>query len=226
MTMASTPSGEASIPRRVTPISWASIKRERSDEEEETTRCVSPRTDDTDVFSMNELVLKYLQSNDQVVLYTTLEAIADLLYDGEKVENRTEIREEFFQLGGHASVVPVMKNHLECSRVQVQGISILMNGACMHKSLKEAIGRVGGIQAVLAAMRGHPNNEDISFSGLRAIKNLANIKPNAKFFTANDISFILECTEERAFRRPRRRLSPGLQSLAIAFVTTSSSKSP
>lgn len=169
------------------------IKREQSDDGEESTRRVSQRTDenqeDAVTRSMKQLVLEDLQSDDVKVIEKVLEQLRKAMRSG------NEGIQEFFFLGGQSSVIAVMRKHQNCHAILMECFNVVTDATCMSEDLQNAFRKVGGIEAVLAAMEKFPNDRNIQFSGLLSLANLCcHNEANAKTLVTdlNGVSAILK----------------------------------
>ena len=193
----------AASARHVSPTQSDGVKRERLDDEKETTRRVSQRTNEKDSgeaagaceATMDELVLEIMEREDEDVLKETMEKIRALLYNEKDDKISEEAQNDFFQLGGHLALVCVMKKHLQCLEIQKIGISIFLS-ECRGEIdvIGQAIGRVGGMQAILGAMKNHPNDDHIVYYAIKALYNLICLEANAEMFVSSTdgVSVILE----------------------------------
>lgn len=158
-----TNTGNSKSGRTVTPP--VRVKRERSEEEEPTTRRVSQRTEGDDANSIVSIVSNDLQSDDEEILGKALGKLAVLLYDVDDAE--TEKKQKlFYQVGGHAFVVALMKKYPDFVTIQREGVFVLMNTTYKNQELKIAVAVVNGIETILAAMKKFPSEQSITNDGL------------------------------------------------------------
>jgi hypothetical protein len=203
-TMAANTSNTCASAKRASPIQSIRVKRERSDDEEETRR-VAQRTNEVEEDSdeaaaganseMDELLLKGLLSNDEDALFETLKKIDKLLYDKDEEKAQNEAENDFFHLGGHTLVAKVMNTHLECLEIQRLGVRVLANACCDKACVQKFITRAGGMEAILAAMRRHKNDANLILNAIIALHNLTMLEENAVLFVTktNGVSLVLDC---------------------------------
>jgi hypothetical protein len=94
--------------------------------------------------------------------------------------------DEILRLGGHMAIVQVLKKKLEDDLIQEKGIQALyiFTDSTPGKLL---VGDIGGVDAILAGMKQHPEAINVQTWGCDAIANLLkNTKPNAARFAESD----------------------------------------
>jgi hypothetical protein len=205
-TIAANTSNTGASAKRASPIQSIRVKRERSDDEEETRR-VAQRTNEVEEDSdetagggleaatMDEFLLKGLLSNNEDALFETLKKIDKLLYDQDEEKAQNEAENDFFHLGGHTLVAKVMNTHLECLEIQRLGVRVLANACCDKACVQKFITRAGGMQAILAAIRRHKNDANLILNAIIALHNLTMLEENAVLFVTktNGVSLVLDC---------------------------------
>lgn len=189
--MATTASNDAATASRVSLSPPVRVKRVRWDIEEEgqQTRRVNQQAGGAaaaapqqeqpqhrEEKSLETLLLDDLGSNNVHVLQETLSQLCKLLSDARNAgEHELKKRQaEFLQLGGHAAVIRVMKNHLQNEWIQRNGIGILAIVCYRNQEMKSAVGKARGIQAIVEGMRAHPLARNLITYGIVALCNLSN----------------------------------------------------
>lgn len=169
--------------------SYGRLKRDRSDEDDEspssspdakrTARRISNAKEEQIGPSLAKLVLALLQTDDEAVLVKAIPNLLVALHEREQ-EKRLEKQQEFYQAGGHLAVVTVMHKHPHVQLLQQSGIIVLLHASYRNNVLRQAIGKVEGIQAILKAMKNFSQVRDVQFQGLQALVSLASEKPNGE----------------------------------------------
>ena len=93
-------------------------------------------------------------------------------------------------------MVPILQKHVGYVEVHETGMQVLTYACCWRNDcIKQlAFVRVGGIQAILAAMEKHPNKRDVIYHALRALYILTSLDTNAELFVmkTNGVSLGVE----------------------------------
>lgn len=168
------------------------LGQERPDDEEPTQR-VAQRTKQEASESMVDILTNDLWSDDVVVLRKAMTNLKATLFDEDDKISK-ESQKEFFQLGGHATVVRLMKEHLACKLVQYYSLLVLANAVYMTSdSCRIVLGKVKGIEAIVAAMKRYPLDAGIQLRGLLCLHNMMN-EANAHVLvtTLNKSAFIVQ----------------------------------
>ncbi|CAB9497070.1 armadillo repeat containing 6 [Seminavis robusta] len=139
---------------------------------------------------LKELKNKYnyeCSATDPVVV--NLDIIPKLLFEGmvsqkattveNAVENLADIfrlssekRIEAYQAGGHAVLVVTMKKWRLNESIQTSSCRCIQNMSCTNAEAKESFAVVGGMEAVLNAMRTFPKSQRVQRSACGALMNL------------------------------------------------------
>jgi hypothetical protein len=120
---------------------------------------------------MIKIVLEDLRSNNERTLEQAMDRLKKyLLY--EEDANRAEKQEAFVQVGGHAFIVRVMKEHPNSKILQFQCIQVLVVTMYKNASTQTAVAKVEGIQAILAAMKRFPSVQAVIHIGFGALSNI------------------------------------------------------
>jgi hypothetical protein len=139
-----------------------------------------------------EFCLKKLRSSDEETSARSLEWLDSFLFENVFYADMAERQEAFFQLGGHILVVLAMHHHPECKAVQEFGMCVLQNAAYENPSLRTAVALVGGMQAILDAMKRLASYEDIMSSGFRALCDIACDHEANSELLVKELPFLME----------------------------------
>lgn len=77
---------------------------------------------------------------------------------------------------------------------------MVLSNAAFDDRLEEGIVRVGGMRAIIAAMKKHPKNKNLISSAIRALINLTFLEANAVLFVTktDGVSLVLKCMKKFA----------------------------
>jgi hypothetical protein len=145
-----------------------------------------------------EFCLKKLRFSDEETGARYLGWLDNFLFEHVFFADMAERQEAFFQVGGHFLVVFVMNEHPECKAVQEFGICVLQNVTYENPSLRTAVAMVGGIQAILDAMKRLASDEDIISTGFKALCDIVCDHEANSELLVTELPFLLERME--AFR--------------------------
>ena len=147
-----------------------------------------------------DLITKKLWSNDETIVYAALTKLADLCISGN--DNYAENKKEIWEAGGHASIIGVMHKFKESAAIQKAGLRALINTSHLHNAMRNAIGKVGGIEKTVSAMEMFPADEDLQKNGCGAICNLIELEKNAEnFIVQNKIPAIVAAMKAFPFNK-------------------------
>jgi hypothetical protein len=118
-----------------------------------------------------KIVLEDLWSGDAKTLEQALLRLHKYLYDDDDAKFAAN-QKAIFQVGGHLTIVRVMKEYPNCKILQIQCIGVLYNAACKISSTETNIAKVEGIQVILAAMKIFPSANSIILDGFGALNNI------------------------------------------------------
>jgi hypothetical protein len=117
----------------------------------------------TNAKSIIELISN-LWSDDRSVNEEALLDLADLCQEEDTDLSQANER-EICRLGGHMAVVQVVKKHEDEVRIQEEGIRALHTLTSHHQRARVFVGDVSGLEVIPAAMKRHPEVEDIQGNG-------------------------------------------------------------
>jgi hypothetical protein len=131
--------------------------------------------------TLETIILKDLRSDDKGVLKKALGELWANYFDVEDEKNITESLRSFFLVCGPVVVVQVMDEHTECEAIQNKGIDVLAFASSSddERDLRTAVGRVNGIETILAAMKRFHENKELLTRGFGALRNLTLDEENA-----------------------------------------------
>jgi hypothetical protein len=83
--------------------------------------------------------------------------------------------EEISSLGGHVTIVLIMKKYPASRHVQTEGCAALLNLSYRKETIINApVGKKRGVQVILDAMKTHPGDLELQTFGCGALANLTN----------------------------------------------------
>lgn len=163
------------------------VKRERSDDKEETRR-VLQRTDDDEFSSWTASndITKHVKniacSNEKEEIIESM----DELKASFRGENQLLERQQLFvRVGGTVTIVAAMEKYPGCRRLQQEGIAVLINISRLNKELQSIVADVGGIHAIVMAMKRFPTAQEIQRLSIIALH-------HSSFHIQNKLITILE----------------------------------
>lgn len=179
------------------------VKREHlDDDEKERPRHVLQRTDNGTDFKDEtqslKLLLKDLHRGDEDALEKTLKQVWDILYQDGNDAYQMKKAQDFFNFGGHASVVSLMENHSHCESIQEYGVSVIHVVIYQNVHIANTVQKADGVEVVMGAMKRFGNNREIQYRGLYALYDMfpGNASARTLAVDQNVISIILDSIKE------------------------------
>lgn len=169
------------------------VKRTHSEDgDEESTRRVARRTDndskpDPNAMLFRKFRLQDLQSENKKILAKTLDHIVSVLREDDE-----EADEEFFVLGGHEHVVRIMKDYINCKKLQEKVLNILIFATLDSEAFQAAIAEAGGLQALLAVLNRYHSDTAFVLTGLQILHQMCYFEVYAELLVTqtNGVAFL------------------------------------